>query len=87
LSGDGKFTNAEGDIYELAIQRDSDWEASYVLREKKDVPEVVRKEIARLKERGSNRSWVDLYRSAVINVEYQGKKDFSKSEPLDPMMR
>ena len=85
--GDGKFTNAEGDIYELATQRDSDLEAGYFLVEKKNISEAERKEVARLKERGSKRSWVDLYRSAVINIEYERKGGLPKPEPLDPMMR
>jgi hypothetical protein len=85
--GDGIFTNADGDLYEIAIPKGSDSEDGYVLIEKKDVPEPVRTEIARLKERRPDRTWVDCYQEAVLNLENQGNGGLAKSNPLDPMLR
>jgi hypothetical protein len=68
--GEDEFVNSRGDIYAPAIRRPVDKEQKYVLREKNDVPEEVRREITRLKERFPDRTWVDLYLMAKLNLSW-----------------
>jgi hypothetical protein len=68
--GEGEFVDSRGDIYAPAIRRPVDKEQKYVLREKSDVPEDVRKEIARLKKKFKDRTWTDLYVLAKINLSW-----------------